>query len=68
MEQTNTSNSKVLLSEKDRNSLGLSRSMWYALLNRSDMPIVVIGGRKFMHRELFLKWLEEQATAFKEGA
>ena len=39
-----------------------SRSMAYQFLNREDLPVVIIGERKFMHRDLFLKSLEEQAT------
>ena len=41
---------------------GFSRSMAYQLLNREDLPIVKIGNRRFIHRELFQKWLEKQAT------
>ena len=41
---------------------GFSRSMVYALLNRRDLPVVVIGRRRFMHRNLFTQWLAEQAS------
>ena len=41
---------------------GFSRSMSYKLLNRADLPIVQIGNRRYIHRELFQKWLEDQAT------
>lgn len=51
----------VLLSESDRKKYGISRSMWYRLLNREDLPVVKIGGRKFLHRDLFERWLAEQA-------
>ena len=40
---------------------GFSRSMAYQLLNRADVPTVTIGGRKFVHRELFQEWLKRQA-------
>jgi len=59
---------KVMLDAVSLQAFGFSRAMVYQLLNRQDLPVVVIGKRRFMHRELFLKWLEEQATAFKEGA
>lgn len=41
---------------------GFSRSMAYQFLRREDLPIVQIGNRRYIHRELFQKWLEEQAT------
>ena len=51
-----------LLSARDLMGMGIARSLAYQLLNRADMPMVQIGGRKFMHRELFLTWLLNQAT------
>lgn len=48
----------ILLSAKDIQSIGLSRSMAYQLLNRSDVPIVAIGGRKFLNRDRFFEWLD----------
>lgn len=47
-------------------NFGLSKSMVYRLLNRHDCGIVRIGGRKFFHRDTFLKWLADQATTFQE--
>jgi len=41
--------------------MGMTRSMAYQLLNRADLPVVQIGMRKFMLRELFLGWLRKQA-------
>ena len=55
-----------LLSARDLVGMGIARSLAYQLLNRSDMPMVQIGGRKFMHRELFLDWLRNQATSDKK--
>lgn len=52
---------KALLSFQDIQALGFSRAMAYRLLNRHDLPVVKIGGRKFMHREKFLAWLAAQA-------
>lgn len=55
---------RELLSAEDvRKVTGLSRASAYALLNRTDLPVVRIGGRKFMHKDLFLEWLKEQAVA-----
>lgn len=52
---------KLLMDANDLMNIGLNRPMVYQLLNRTDLPVIQIGGRKFMHRELFLKWLESQA-------
>lgn len=52
-----------LLNARTLQSLyGLSRSTVYALLNRRDLPVVKIGRRRFMHRDLFAQWLAEQAS------
>ena len=41
---------------------GFSRAMTYNLLNRKDVGVVCIGGRKFFHRDTFLAWLQKEAT------
>lgn len=57
---------KELLDQKDLGLLyGFSRPMRYALLNRPDLPVIQIGGRKFMHRQLFDEWLRAQASGAK---
>ncbi len=50
-----------LLSAKDLQEMGFSRSTAYNLLNRADLPVVRIGGRKYLHAGLFDRWLENQA-------
>ena len=56
-------NTRELLSAGDLQIItGLSRASVYALFNRANMPVVKIGGRKFMHKDLFLDWLKEQAV------
>ena len=40
---------------------GLTRTMAYQMLNRSDTPVVKIGQRLFMSRDRFDEWLDEQA-------
>ena len=45
-----------------QSQFGLSRSAAYQLLSRNDLPVVVIGRRRFMHRTLFEQWLVEQAS------
>ena len=54
------SNTPEILSAKDLQDMGFSRSMSYALFNRADVPVIHIGKRKFIRREKFLKWLAEQ--------
>lgn len=66
MEKMKPDSYPIMLSAKHAQALsGFSRSMIYRMLNRKDMPVACIGGRKFLHRDLFMRWLEEQA---KKGA
>ncbi len=53
-------NTPEILSAKDLQDMGFSRSMSYALFNRADVPVIHIGKRKFIRREKFLEWLAEQ--------
>ena len=54
------SNTPEILSAKDLQDMGFSRSTSYALFNRDDVPVIHIGKRKFIRREKFLEWLAEQ--------
>lgn len=38
--------------------VGLSRSTAYNFLHRADMPVVKIGGRRYMNSALFRQWLD----------
>ena len=49
-----------MLTAEDLQDFGLTRSMAYAFLNRPDVPVIKIGKRKFIRREKFYQWLEEQ--------
>jgi len=51
----------ALLSAKHLQDCGVTRSMAYQLLNREDMPVVRIGERLFMNRDLFFDWMDSQA-------
>ena len=55
-----------ILSAKDLQEMGFSRSMSYALFNREDVPVIRIGKRKFIRREKFLEWLTEQERTDRE--
>ena len=55
-----------ILSAKDLQDMGFSRSMAYALFNRTDVPVIHIGKRKFIRHEKFLEWLTEQERRNEE--
>ena len=56
-----------LMAARDITNLGLSRAMAYQLLNRDDLPVVVIGTRRFMNRDRFFEWMDRQAANHSEG-
>ncbi|MCM1226999.1 MAG: helix-turn-helix domain-containing protein [Clostridium sp.] len=49
-----------MLTAEDLQNFGFTRSMAYAFLNREDVPVIRIGKRKFIRKEKFVEWLEEQ--------
>ena len=49
-----------MLTAEDLQNFGFTRSMAYAFLNRDDVPVIKIGKRKFIRKEKFYEWLEEQ--------
>ncbi len=53
-------NTTEMLTAEDLQNFEFSRSMAYAFLNREDVPVIRIGKRKFIRKEKFLAWLEEQ--------
>ena len=53
---------KILMSAKDLQAAGFTRATTYNLLNRSDLPVVCFGRRRFMIRDKFMAWLEQQAV------
>jgi len=52
----------VILSAHDLQKLGFSRPMAYLLLNRTDFPVLQIGGRKFVLKEKLFEWLDAQSN------
>ncbi len=56
----NCSSLPVLLSVKDADKLGLTRSSFYRLIHRAGIPTVTIGGRLYIHRDRFFEWLDVQ--------
>ena len=55
-----------ILSAKNLQDMGFSRSMSYALFNREDIPVIHIGKRKFIRRERFMEWLAELERTDRE--
>ncbi len=49
-----------MLTAEDLQNFGFTRSMAYEFLNRGDVPVIRIGKRKFIRKEKFYEWLEEQ--------
>ena len=49
-----------MLTAKNLQNFGFTRSMAYAFLNRGDVPVIRIGKRKFIRKEKFYEWLEAQ--------
>lgn len=58
--ENSKSSTPEILSAKDLQDMGFSRSMSYSLFNRADVPVIHIGKRKFIRREKFFNWLAEQ--------
>ena len=50
----------LLMDAKNLQALGFSRSVAYQLLNRADIPVIKVGGRKFVNRNEFFAWLNAQ--------
>jgi len=58
---TNRETLPLIMSVHELQSMGFSRTMAYQLLNRGDVPKVIIGGRKFINRDRFFEWLDKQS-------
>ncbi len=58
----------VLMDAKDLQDLGMSRTMAYRMLNRQDVPTVSIGGRRFMNRDRFFEWLDNNTNVIPTTA
>lgn len=56
-----------MMTAEDLQNFGFTRSMAYAFLNREDVPVIRVGKRKFIRREKFYEWLEEQERSGGEN-
>ena len=52
----------VITAEQLSSALQISKSGAYALLNRSDFPILRIGGRKMVMKKDLLEWLNSRTN------
>lgn len=50
----------MMMSANEIQTMGFTRTMAYAILNRKDVPVVKIGNRKFVQKDKFFEWLSEQ--------
>lgn len=57
-----------LMSAKDLQRVGMSRTMAYQMLNRQDVPAISIGGRRFMNRDRFFEWLDRNTNGAPASA
>ena len=49
----------LLLSVKDAEKLGISKTTYYRLTHMADLPTVLIGDRRYLHRDRFFEWLDQ---------
>jgi len=56
----------IFLSAKELQHMGISRAISYRILNRNDIPVIHLGGKKLVDRDKFFEWIEKQTTQ-KEG-
>ena len=49
----------LLLSSKDVGKLGISRSMFYRLIHMASVPTIILGERRYIHRDKFFEWLDK---------
>lgn len=59
---TSSAENLVLLDIHALRGMGIPRAIAYQLLNRADMPVVQFGRRKFMFKDKFLHWLDENSA------
>ena len=55
------SKEKILLDAHDLQAAGISRTLAYQLLNRADMPVITFGRRKYLVKDKFMRWLDENS-------
>ena len=53
-------NLPMMLSANDIQAMGFTRTMVYKILSSEEVPVVKIGGRKFVQRDKFFAWLDSK--------
>ena len=51
----------LLLSARDVEKLGISKTMYYRLTHMASVPTILLGERRYIHRDRFFEWLDQQA-------
>lgn len=51
----------MLISVKDVAKLGISKTTFYRLTHMSALPVIIIGSRRYLHRDRFYEWLDNCA-------
>jgi hypothetical protein len=51
----------LMMSAKDIQSMGFSRTIAYAILHQDDMPVVKVGKRLFLKRDEFFSSISNQS-------
>ena len=46
---------------------GLSDSLYYTLLQNGELPTITLNGRKYVHRDKFLEFINEPQDSTKGG-
>ena len=54
----NRENLPLLLSARDAEKLGISKTMYYRLTHMASVPTVLLGDRRYIHRDRFFEWLD----------
>ena len=49
----------LLLSARDVEKLGISKTMYYRLTHMASVPTILLGERRYIHRDRFFEWLDQ---------
>lgn len=52
----------MLLSARDSVKLGISKTTFYRITHMEDIPVIIIGSRRYLHRDRFFRWLDQEAN------
>ena len=57
----------MMMSAKELQDMGFSRSLAYKLLQGDIIPVIAVGKRRFVRQSVLLKWLAEQEQKSPAG-